>query len=85
MTNKITGFGAFTEASKSEKNKYDKLIKELEKLNSDNNEDVKLAIALLKQGRDLKENTEMVILLNKRMVENPKGVLGILENLFKEK
>lgn len=84
---KVIGFGDYLvekKSNKSDKTKYDKLIKDLEDLNDKDNEHVKAAISILKQGRDLSENNEMVRLMTQRIKEDPNDVLAILENLFEE-
>jgi ribosomal protein L18E len=59
-------------------NKFDKLIKELEKLNTGNNEHVKQAIAMLKRERDLRENV-LCDYLTKALDENK--LIEIVESL----
>ena len=62
-----------------DKIKYDKLIKELESLNSKDNEDVKQAISALKRSRDLKESNELVDLLMKSINQNPERLMEIIK------
>jgi len=52
------------------KDKFDKLIKELERINTGNNEHVKQAIALLKRERDLGESVLLDYLFSKTINED---------------
>lgn len=80
-TEKVTGFKHFInekESEKSKRMKYDKLIKELESINSKDNEDVKQAIAALKRGRDLKESPDAIDILNQMFDDDPNPLLETL-------
>lgn len=80
-TERLTGFKYFVnekDTMKKNKAKYDKLIKELESINSKDNEDVKQAIAALKRGRDLKESPDAIVILNKMFSESPNPLLETL-------
>lgn len=82
MRNKIFGFNRYLmEKKKTTMNKFDQLIKDLENLNSKDNEDVRQAIATLKRGRDLKEYQELVPVLKENIKSNPDKVINILEKL----
>ena len=85
-TKRISDFKSFInekDTSKLNMIKYDKLIKELERINSKGNEDVKQAIASLKRGRDLKESPELIDLLLKVIDDAPETLVETI-NMYIE-
>lgn len=88
-TKKVIDFKSFiTEKAKGKKPKnkaqFDKLIKELEQLNPEGNEDVKQAIAALKQEKDLKESPELIALLLKSLHESPETIIETINKYIEE-